>query len=284
MNVTEVNDTPTADPQTVTTSEEADVTITLSGSDNDPEVVQTLSFMIRTLPADGLLYQRASDGSRGAPIFNPDTMVSDALGRVIFEPDTNENGSPYTSFQFIVIDNGTTAGVADPKSSSTVAVTVNVTEVNDTPTANAQSVTGAEDTDLTITLTGNDGDPEATQNLAFTITFLPTNGQLYQRAVGGGRGGSDHRHRHARSAIRWAGSSSRRTPNENSSPYTTFQFTATDNGTTNGVADPKTSTAATVTVNVTEVNDTPTASAQSVSTSEDTDVTVTLTGADGDPE
>ena len=67
------------------------------------------------------------DGSRGAQITSTGTPVSDALGRVIFAPDANENGSPYATFQFTVTDDGTTNGVADPKTSGAATVTVNVT-------------------------------------------------------------------------------------------------------------------------------------------------------------
>ena len=43
----------------------------------------------------------------------------------------------------------------DAKTSAAATVTVDVTEVNDTPTANAQAVTTVEDTAVTITLGGD---------------------------------------------------------------------------------------------------------------------------------
>ena len=46
----------------------------------------------------------------------------------------------------------------------------------------------AEDTDKTIILTGDDGDPEVTQSLTFTITTLSGKGALYQTADGVTRG------------------------------------------------------------------------------------------------
>src|SRR5207248_77334 len=68
-----------------------------------------------------------------------------------------------------------------------------------------------------------------------------------------------------------------------------FTYTACDNGTTNGLADPKCDTA-TVTITVTPVNDAPTAREDSYTTAEDTPLTVPAPGvlgndsdADGDP-
>ena len=196
VNVTEVNDTPIANGQHVTTAEDTDVTITLTGADGDPDVTQSLSYTVSALPAFGQVYQRAAGGGRGAQITSAGTSVSDALGRVIFAPLANDNRIPYAVFQFTVTDNGTTAGVADPKTSSAAMLLLDVTEANDTPTADAQGVSTAQNTDVTITLTGADGDPEVSQSLTFTISSLPTDGQVYQRAVGGGRGALDHQHRH----------------------------------------------------------------------------------------
>src|SRR5207248_703611 len=134
---TDVNDTPTATAQTVSGTEDTDKTITLAGDDGDPELTQTLTFTISALPATGALYQTADGTTRGAQITSTGTVISDSQVRVIFAPAANANGSPYATFQFTVSDNGTTAGVADPKTSAAATVTVNVREVNDTPTVNA---------------------------------------------------------------------------------------------------------------------------------------------------
>src|SRR2546428_39748 len=99
--------------------------------DGDPEVSQTLTFKICTLPIKGALYQTADGVTRGTAITAVGTAVSDSQARVIFAPASNENGSPYTSFAFKVTDNGTTAGSPDPKTSTAATVTLNVTSVND---------------------------------------------------------------------------------------------------------------------------------------------------------
>src|SRR2546428_84560 len=70
------------------------------------------------------------------------TVSFDATN-VYFTPAADFNGAD--SFQYTITDNGTTNGSADPKS-STATVNLNVTEVNDAPTANNDSLSSvAED-------------------------------------------------------------------------------------------------------------------------------------------
>src|SRR5262249_2324556 len=63
-------------------------------------------------------------------------------------------------------------------------LTINVANVNDAPTANATSASGAEDAAprIAITLSGADVDGD---NLSFTIASLAGHGQLFATAVGG---------------------------------------------------------------------------------------------------
>jgi alpha-tubulin suppressor-like RCC1 family protein len=106
---------PTAVAQIVTGTVNRDLAITFSGSDpnNDP-----IGFRITGLPSAGALFQYGAGGSRGAAISSPNTVVTDALARVIFTPGTNEFGKPYSSFGFVATD-----GEAD---SSVASVVVNI--------------------------------------------------------------------------------------------------------------------------------------------------------------
>src|SRR5436305_1594921 len=63
------------------------------------------------------------------------------------------------------------------------------------------------------------------------------------------------------------------TPDANYNGPDSFTYTATDNGTTNGAADPKSDTG-TVTVTVTEVNDAPTANPDAATVAEDNSVAI----------
>lgn len=94
------NPPPTSLPQTVTGEANRDLLITLAGTDPDGD---PLTFRVATLPETGALYQYA-DGGRGAAITLPDTPVTDGGARVVFVPEPNEVGNPYTTFTFSACD------------------------------------------------------------------------------------------------------------------------------------------------------------------------------------
>jgi hypothetical protein len=91
--VTNVNQAPTADDQSVTTDEDTGVGITLTGSDPDGDAV---SFSVVDNPTNGSLSGSAPD--------------------VTYTPDTGYSGSD--SFSFTVSDGVLTSGAA------TVSITV----------------------------------------------------------------------------------------------------------------------------------------------------------------
>jgi len=113
ITVDPVNDPPVADAQAVSTDEDTAKAITLTGSDGDPEVAQTLTFAIDTSPSHGAL--SGFDSSTGA---------------VTYTPDLNYNGPD--SFTFTVTDDAT---AGDPASLTSLAATVDITvnPVNDCP-------------------------------------------------------------------------------------------------------------------------------------------------------
>ena len=166
--------------------------------------------------------------------------VSIVGGNVIFTPTGNYYGG--ASFVYTVEDNGTTNGAPDPKTSGPAVVRFTITEVNDAPTANNDTLSNvAEDSGVrTIpfaTLTANDSKGPANESFQ-TLTV-----KTVSNAVGG--------------TVSIVGGNVLFTPTANYFGPASFQYTVEDNGTTNGVADPKTSGAATVSFNVTAVADTP---------------------------
>ena len=241
ITIVDRNDPPTANGQTISTNEDTNLPLTLTGSDGDPAVVQALIFALTDQPDHGTL-----------------TGFNASTGAVTYEPAENYNGPD--SFAFTVTDDTTAGGPGQTSSSATVSITVNA--ANDTPTANAQTVSTNEDTNLPITLTGTDGDPEVTQTLIFAITDQPDHGALTGFNANTG-------------AVAYE-------PTANYNGPDSFAFTVTDDATAGGSAI--TSSAATISITVNAVNDTPTAIAQAVSTNEDVNLPVTLTGADSDPE
>src|SRR6185436_6923543 len=82
------------------------------------------------------------------------TVTVNGDGTLSYTADANYNGSD--TITYTIQDNGTTNGSPDPlTSTSTVAVTV--TEVNDAPTATADTATVAEDSlNQVIDVLGND--------------------------------------------------------------------------------------------------------------------------------
>ena len=142
ITINPINDAPVATAQAVTTAEDTPVNIVLSGSDADGD---TLSYRISTAPTHGVL-------SGSAP-------------NLTYTPNTDYSGSD--SFEFVVND--------DTVDSVPAAVTITINPMSDSPIAEGQSVSTAEDTALAITLTGSDPDMDT---LTFTIATAPTHGTL----------------------------------------------------------------------------------------------------------
>jgi hypothetical protein len=120
--------------------------------------------------------------------------------------------------------------------------------INHTPTANAQSVTTAEDTALGITLSGSDPENDP---LTYSVVTGPSHGTLSGTAP-----------------------NLTYTPAANYNGEDSFAFIAND-----GVLN---SAPATVSITVGPVNDAPLANAQSVTAQQDTALAITLTGSDVD--
>jgi hypothetical protein len=174
------------------------------------------------------------------------TVSSDATN-VYFTPAAGYNGP--ASFQYTVTDNGTTNGAPDPRTSGTATASFTVTEMNDAPTAANDSLGNvAEDSgERTIefsSLASNDSKGpvnEAGQTLIVKTVSNPVGGTV--SIVTG--------------TVRF-------TPTANYSGPGSFDYTAEDNGTTNGAPDPRTSGTATASFTVTNANDAPTAANDSL--------------------
>ena len=211
--ITSVNDVPVANAQSTSTLEDTAKAIVLTGSDADSD---SLTFAVVGLPAKGSL-----------------TGIAPNL---IYTPNADTTGAD--TFTFKVHD-----GTAD---SSLATVTINVNPVNDSPLANAQSVTTAEDTAKAITLAGTDPDGNA---LVYSVVNGPANGTLTGTAP----------NLTYRPATNFNGSDS-------------FSFKVND-----GTID---SAIAVVSISISAVNDAPIAAAQSVGTDRNVAVPVTLGGSD----
>ena len=150
ITVIAVNDPPVANPQSVTTNEDTQLSITLTGSDVDGD---KLNFSY-TQPGNGTV-----KGGRVciyAPNPNWPTGHQTATDGFTFQVDDGLGGT------------------------NTATVTITVNAVNDRPVADPQSVTTNEDTPLLITLTGSDvdGDPltyKCSQSVNGNVAGSPPN-------------------------------------------------------------------------------------------------------------
>jgi VCBS repeat-containing protein len=164
--------------------------------------------------------------------------VSIVSGHIEFTPSADFNGT--ASFDYTVTDNGTTNGAPDPKSAVGHA-SFTVTEVNDPPVATDDVLSSvAEDSGMRVIqfsdLTANDSAGPANES---SQTLTVTN---VTNAVGG--------------SVSIVSGHIEFTPSANFNGTASFDYTVTDNGTTNGAPDPK-SAVAHASFTVTEVNDTP---------------------------
>jgi VCBS repeat-containing protein len=216
ITVTPVNDAPVANAQSVTTNEDAAKAITLTGSDVDGN---PLTYAVVTGPSKGTL--------------------SGSGQNLTYTPTLNSNGAD--SFTFKVND-----GAVD---SAPATVSITVTAVNDTPVANAQSVSTPQNTGVAIALTGSDVEGSI---LTYSVATQPTHGTLSGTA-----------------------------PNLTYAP--SLNYTGPDSFTFMAYDGQLYSSAATVSITVTAaVNHPPVANAQLVTTAEDTAVAITLAGGDAD--
>lgn len=95
------NQVPEAQSQALALGWNETRTITLGGSDGDGDA---LTCKIVGLPSRGALYQTADGVTLGRQITNTPTVVSHAQRKVIFRPATDESGSSYASFDFVLRD------------------------------------------------------------------------------------------------------------------------------------------------------------------------------------
>jgi hypothetical protein len=183
-------------------------------------------------------------------------------GKLTYTPATNANGSSTVTVAALTDDGGTASGGSNASGSQMFTITI--TPVNDLPSTTADILGPiAEDSGaLTIafgSVTANDSPGPANES---TQTLTVTN-------VTSGTGGTASI---ANGAIEFS-------PTANFFGTATFTYTVQDNGTTNGVSDPRSQTGS-VSITVTSVNDVPVANSDSATTLEDTSVTIDVLAND----
>ena len=148
ITITVVNSPPTADPQVITTNEDAPIDIILTGADANND---SLTFAVSLTATHGTL--------------GPMTQLTSNSARLTYTPSANYYGTD--SFTFTTNDGSLNSPQA------TVIITVN--PVNDPPTVNTLNPATNEDTSTTLTLSGADVD---SSSLTFAVASAPAHGTL----------------------------------------------------------------------------------------------------------
>ena len=172
ISVGAVNEPPTGGNGTVSTLEDHNYTFkTADFKFQDSDGNAFAGIQIDTGVSNGTLEYDGAPADAGTNC--PDVT------KLVFKPNKDDNGSPYSSFTFKVRDD---SGILD-LSTSSYTMTINVPAVNDAPTftvtnppsisedAGAQSITN-------FAKSINDGDPEANQTLTFNTSISSTTGNL----------------------------------------------------------------------------------------------------------
>ncbi|MCF6768153.1 Ig-like domain-containing protein, partial [Thiotrichales bacterium 19S11-10] len=260
------NNAPVAIPSTINLDE--DTTYVFSVSDfnfTDVDGDELSSIRITSLSSDGSLQLDGSDVSLNQVIIASD--ISDGL--LTFSPTENSNGLGYDNFEFSVSDGFT-------ESENTTTVTVNVSPINDAPTATLSDITFDEDTTYVFSISDfNFTDVDGDELSSIRITSLSSDGSLQLD-------GSDVGLNQVVIASDISSGLLTFSPTENSNGlgYDSFEFRASD-----GSAESE--NISTLTVDVTPVNDAPIVSLSDITFDEDTTYVFSIsdfnfTDVDGD--
>ncbi len=234
INVASVNDLPVAADASASLAEDGSVSGTLSATDADGDA---LSFSVASNPAHGSL-----------------SLGTD--GHYVYTPNANYHGAD--SFDFTVSDGhgGTDTG----------HVAITITSVNDAPVGNVGSFSGAEDSNITGTVTANDVDGDHLTYSIYNPVSLPSGAQAISVGVRAQHGG----------VVFHSDGSFVYTPDANYHGSDSFQFRAFD-GTVF-------SAPTTVYLNVSSVNDVPVAQTGSFSINEDSFLSGSVHATDADED
>ena len=157
------NVAPVADTGDVTGDEDATLPVPLRGSDSDGSVV---SVTVTSIPPGGTLL--LADGS--TQVLPGQTLTPQQAEGLLFKPAADFNGK--TGITFFVTDN---EGLA----SEPATVTINVTPVNDPPTAVDDTNYTAHNTPVTTNVLVNDTDPDGgTLSVTSAVVTDPAQGSV----------------------------------------------------------------------------------------------------------
>jgi hypothetical protein len=249
------NNAPTAQNDSVSTSEDAAVTVTaasLLANDTDADA------------GDGKTLVSVQNAQNGTVSYNT------ATGAVTFTPAANASGTG--SFTYTMRD---TAGAT-----STATVTVNIAAVADAPTLTVANAAGNEDSAITLSVSRALTDTDGSESIsALVVSAIPVGAKLTD-----GAGHTFTATSTANSSVDisgWTLSGLKITPPANSDVDFVLTVTATSR---EGLSGPTASTTSTLAVTVNPLADAPTLTVANATGNEDSAITLSITPAvtDGD--
>ena len=182
ISVVAVNDAPVNTvPGAQTTAEDTSKAITgLSIADPDAgsgAITVTLAVTNGTLTVSGGSATIANSGTNSVTLTGTQAQINATLAaNVTYVPTANFNGA--ATLTMTTSDGGNTGSGGTLTDVDTVSITVN--PVNDAPNTTNISISGNEDTLITVNLAGTDIDGTVT---GFVVASLPANGILYSNAT-----------------------------------------------------------------------------------------------------
>ena len=178
ININAVNDAPFGSDFSTTILEDASLTFAAEDFGfNDPDDGHSIAAVeISTIPLAGTLSLNGESVLAGTSV-----TVSDIVaGKLTYQPNNNDHGSPYDQFDFHVIDDGGTTNGGTDKSINTNTVFLDVLPVNDPPTAGDNTVHALEDIEYVFNLNDFGFEDHIDNDLfnAVTIVTPPANETL----------------------------------------------------------------------------------------------------------
>jgi len=178
LTVVTVNDAPSGEDKITSIPEDSSYTISVAdfGFTDPLDSHQFAGVQIQTVPVLGALQLNGNNVTTGQFISAADI----ALGGLIFTPAANENGNPYDSFDFLVVDDGDTSSNGMNTAQSDNSFEFIVIPVSDEPGGENTILVTAEDTPYIFTRADFGYTDIADNDLfsAVTITTLPVSGLL----------------------------------------------------------------------------------------------------------
>ena len=252
ITVNNVNRPPLGTSKTVTATQDVDYTVQVADFGfTDPYDVPPNNFqsvVITSLPVKGTL-----ELSGVAVTLNQEILVSAIIGNNLkYRAASGESGTPYTTLEFKVRDDGGTANGGIDLDVTARTMTINVTSVNNPPVGTSKTVTATEDEDYTVQVADfgftDPNDVPPNNFLSVVITSLPAKGTLKLSNID-----VTLNQEILVSDINTNNLKYRALPNENGTAYSSFQFKVRDDGGGTDLDE----IARTMTINVTAVNDPP---------------------------